>query len=72
MGGSSFTWQLHNVSWLHDVDLTLILCNLDIVFLLKILCSLCDFGKCLLINRRKSFAIFVDTALLNGRLNHNL
>ena len=35
----------------------------------EILCSLCDFGKCLLINRRKVFATFVDTALLNGELN---
>ena len=33
------------------------------------LCSLWDFGKCLLINRRKIFATFVDTALLNSGLN---
>ena len=42
------------------------------MFLLKILCSLWDFGKCLLINRRNIFAIFVDTALLNGGLNQIL
>ena len=39
------------------------------MFLLKILCSLWDFGKCLLINQRYIFATFVDTALLNGGLN---
>ena len=42
------------------------------IVLLKILCSLCSlwaFGKCLLINRRKIFAAFVDTTLLNGGLN---
>ena len=39
------------------------------MFVLKILCSLWDFGKCLLINQKKFFATFVDTALLNGGLN---
>ena len=77
-----FTRQLHNASWLHGVDVILLSWPLYIlaifwiqllvtftVFLLKILCSLWDFGKCLLNNRRKSFATFVDTTLLNGRLN---
>ena len=85
MGHYSFTRQLHNVSWIHGVDIILLLCPfyiLDIfwiqlqltftVFLLKTLCSLWNFGKCLLINRRNIFPIFVvfvDTALLNGGLN---
>ena len=81
-GHLPFTWKLHNVIWLHGVDVILVLCPLHIleifsiqpeltftVFLLKILCSLRDFGKCLFINRRKIFATFVDTALLNDLLN---
>ena len=71
-----------HVSWLYGVHVILLLCSLYILnifyiqlyltlagFLLKILCSLWDFGKCLLINRRKTFTIFVDNALLNGGLN---
>ena len=46
-----------------------ILQNQPSLFLLKILCSLWNFGKYLLISRRKIFATFVDTALLNGGLN---
>ena len=42
------------------------------MFLLKTLCSLWDFGKCLLINQSNIFAIFLDTALLNGGLNQIL
>ena len=39
------------------------------MFLLKILCSLRDLEKCLLINQKNFFATFVDTTLLNGGLN---
>ena len=35
----------------------------------SILCSLWDFVKFLLVNRRKIFATFVDTALLNSGIN---
>ena len=40
-----------------------------IVFLLKILEYLCDFGKCLLSALKKSLQTFVDTARLKGGLN---
>ena len=66
----------------YTVDIILVLCPLFIlgifwiqlqltfiVLLLKILCSLWDFGKCLLINRGNIFSIFVDTDLLNGGLD---
>ena len=83
MGHSFFTWQLHNASWLHNMDVMLLVCLLYIlnifsiqlwltftVFLLKILWSLWwDFGKCLSINWGKMLATFVDTALWVKRNN---
>ena len=82
MGHSPFTQQLNNVSWLHGVDVILLLWTLYIldifciqlqltfiVVLLKISCSLWDFGKCLLINQRKNFCNIWKYSLLNGGLN---
>ena len=42
------------------------------MFLLKILCRLWDFGKCVLINWINIFAAFTDTALFNGGLNQTM
>ena len=39
------------------------------MFLLKILFSLCERGKCLSIRRKNVFATFVETLALNGGLN---
>ena len=42
------------------------------VFLLKVLFSLCEWGKCLSIRRKNVFATFVETLALNGGLNQTI
>ena len=65
-------------SWLHDVDVILLLCSLFILHTaetnlqcvsVEILCSLWDFEKCLLTKQRKIFPTFMGIALLDGALN---
>ena len=80
---SCFFLQLQCFVYLFSTLVSFLLCDLIMepifvvqelitftVFLLNLLCNWLFWGKCLSERSRNRFAIFLDTAWLNGGLNH--